>query len=291
MPLDEIDLTGESDDEPIDLVHSDNEKAELVRNQQSSQPKLSSQRSSQHTNKSALRNLRHPSSSGSQRTTQANKDSAAASCSEPAQRQLPARGLPLEAGQQVRAGSEVPGTASKADQQQSVVSTAGRTFLSSGSTGAESTLPSANPGAQTSLPPTAANPPATLRPQQQPAAHQVASTQSATQHPTASSQAQASPTSDAQPLVSSPDWGRQHPSPLLRDLHAQRQAAAKTQATAGQSAQQAVSGAQQAAQAHSASAMEQMAQQVIASRQAVQGPASSQAAKGECLLHARFRHS
>ena len=286
----QIDLTVEL----IDLCDSDNETAEPVQHQPRSQKILSSDNTSQHTNRSALCNLRHPSSNGSHRTAQANISSAAAQWSEPAQQMLPAEGFPLEPGQQVMAASELParqpGTASKADRQLSVSSTAGRNFLSSGSIGAESTLPAAYPAAQTFLPPPAASPLATFRPPLQSSAHQVAGTQPTSQAPAASSQQEAPPVG-AQPPVSSPDRGRQHPSPLLRDLHAQRQAAAKTQATAAQGVQQIVQDAQQAAQPHAASPIKQTARQVMASQQAAQGPATSRGTKGQCLHHAKFRHS
>ena len=285
--MDVIDLIAADDDddgEPINLLDSDDERT--VQNQPSSTTIPSSKNASQHTNKSALRNLRYPSSRGNQKTAQANRSSA---WSEPVQQPSPSKGLPLGSGQQARAGSEAPahqpGTASKALHQHSIVSADVKATLASGSFDAKSTLPSASTAAQPSLPPLAATPLATLRQQQQqPAAPQVASTQPISTHTAASSQQQARPSDDDQPAVSSPGRGPQHPPPLLRNIHAQRQAAAKTD---GQVAQQTALAAQQPAQVHSASPMEQMAWQVIASRQAAQ----NQGTKGDCLHHAKVRQS
>lgn len=276
-----IDLTG--DDETINLIESDNEKTEPAGNQPNSKRTLHSGNTTQNTNKSALRNLRHP--SRSQRTAPASRSSVAAPRSEPAQ--SPASGLPPEPGQPVRTGFSAcqPGTASKANQQHSAVNTA---VKPSGSHGASSALPFASTGAQTPLPPPTASSTARLKQQQHTAAQQEPSTQPIT-HLAASSQQQAPPPGDGQPAVSSPGRGTQHPPPLLRDIHAQRQAAAKTQATVDQSAQQTVQAAQQAAQAHSAWPMEQLVQQMKASQQAAQGPASCPGIKGECLHCAKLR--
>lgn len=286
--MDVIDLIAadddNDDDEPINLLDSDDERTERVQNQPSSTTIPSSKNASQHTNKSALRNVRHPSSSGNQQTAQANRSSA---WSEPVQQPSPSKGLPLGSGQQARAGFGAPacqpGTASKALHQHSIVSADVKATLASGSFDAKSALPSASTAAQPSLPPPA--PLATLRQQQQqPAAHQLARTRAISTHPAASSQQQAPPSDDGHPAVSSPGRGPQHPPPLLRDIHAQRQAAAKTD---DQVAQQTALAAQQPAQVHSASPMEQMACQVIASRQAAQ----NQGTKGDCLHHAKVRQS
>ena len=276
-----IDLTTDADDDKLlDLVNNDDERVELIQDQSSSKTILSSKNASQHTDKSALRNLCPPSSSGSHGTAQANRSSA---WSKPAQQQSAAKGFHHGPGQQARAGSEAParepGTASKAIHQHPFLSTAVNPALPSGSIGVKSIPPSASTGAQTSLPLPAVSPLATLRQQQQPAAQHEANAQPITKYAAASSQQQAPASDDAHPAASSPGRGMQHPPPLLRDLYAQHQAAAKTQATAGQDAQQIVQGAQQAAQAHSASPMEQLAQGEIASRQTAQ----SQETKGECF--------
>ena len=124
--------------------------------------------------------------------------------------------------------------------------------------------------------------------QQQPAAHQAGSTQSNAKHVAANPQQQQPPAAEAddvKPAVSGPAKGARHPPPHLQDLHAQRQAA-KSHTTAGQAAHEVPHRVQQAAQPQSVSPMlQQLANQVIESRQATQSPASSQATPGRRSHH------
>ena len=287
--MEAIDLTG--DDEPIDLLGSDGESTKPVPHQSSSTTMLNSEAALQRKNKSALRNLRHTASTARRRTAQLSRSSAADAqpVALPAQQEEPAKGLLLETGQQVGAGSDAPLRQSnigmKAIPKQSAASSAlGQLpdpWTSLPSLTGTSALPSASPDARISPSLSAASADAKTKQQQSPPL-QAGSTEPTPIELKASPQQQAPPTDDALPAVTSPQERPYHPPRHFPALHTQRQAP-KPATAAGHDVQQRVQDLQQATQRDSASPMEQMAQQVMKSQEAAQTPASSHAVPpGEC---------
>ena len=286
--MEAIDLT--VDDEPIDLLGSDGESTKPVQHQPSRKTALNSEDVPQHKNKSALHNLCHNASSARRRTAQLSKSSAADTqpVALPAQQEEPARGRLLETGQRLGEGSDAPPRQSnigmKAIPQQSAASSALGQLPDPWTTlpplTSTSALPSTSSDARISLSLSAASAVAKQQ-QQQSAPLQAGSTEPTPVKLKASPQQQAPPTDGALSAVTSSPKRPYHPPRHFPTLHTQRQAP-KPATAAGQVVQQRVHDLQQATQRNSASAMEQMAKQVIESQQAAQTPASHTVPPGEC---------